>query len=723
MVPAALPAFSAPIGVRVVPSWLISDWDRLCAATALATRLRARPQAPMNVFCICILFSPKTGLEAYAEADSGEVAINQSVVLAINEVGVTDAGVVLVGVVRVQADTDRLGVFHEVGAVAFDVMGPGDVRAQVDTGDHVAVIQSSPHTIAPGEVGEVTVVLTPAVGFGCGALGGAAAISKGALAEQGVTTELGRAIAGAQTTDVVEAHLTDQRQTAGAQDAVDEVHGTDRALPELLALVTLDVVTSLNLSGPVAVGVIRKTGSQQQRRAAHVAGVDLQRHVRTVAQLTGNRGTTDVGTEADTVQTDVLRMLEEVAGTTEGHAIVARGQGTAHSTQTRLVGIVGVAAVVVHGVEAELGVVQRRHEPAEGHTELTAVTGILVLVDPGDIGTRGLLAMGQIHASKDQTIITVAAYHIGSGEEGAAVISNGAAPFQLVEGFNSQVLGQALGQIQHLDRHQAFFQFGAGTTEGRGVNRVDRVDTVLDEDTFTPADHLATQTDVTRVLTDEVVVIDEGVKQLDTGPFLERMTSRVVDIIETLTSVLGLEVIPVVATQEGTGVTVAQFKVMGTLEDLGEEIAFLVVQTTIIRCPGCCLPPLIHPVNRCIHVDEALVRVRHRHAGPDGHLGIELPFDCTDIEVYCVCRATEAGQPDCERQCGQRPSMLCFCHCAAPLGWIQTPGCLGSQTVAISVSWSICPVCLHRTDHLAGPDIQGLNVMDLSPLYSCNCLL
>src|SRR5690554_7513176 len=163
MVPAALPAFSAPIGVRVVPSWLISDWDRLCAATALATRLRARPQAPMNVFCICILFSPKTCLEAYAEADGGEVAINQGVVLAIKEVGVADAGVVLVGVVGVQTEADRFGVFVEVGAVTLNVMRPGDVRAQVDTGDHVAVIQGCTQAVTPGEVSVESLVFTPAV--------------------------------------------------------------------------------------------------------------------------------------------------------------------------------------------------------------------------------------------------------------------------------------------------------------------------------------------------------------------------------------------------------------------------------------------------------------------------------------------------------------------------------------------------------------------------------
>src|SRR5690554_7318243 len=177
----------------------------------------------MNVFCICILFSPKTGLEAYAEADSGEVAINQGVVLAIKEVCVTDAGVVLVGVIGIQTHADRLGVFVEVGAVTLNIMGPGDVRAQVDTGNHVAVIQGRTHTVAPGEVGEVTVVLTPAVRFGSSALRGTGAISKGALTEQGVTTELGLAVTGTDTTDVVETYLTDQGQTAGTQDTVDEI--------------------------------------------------------------------------------------------------------------------------------------------------------------------------------------------------------------------------------------------------------------------------------------------------------------------------------------------------------------------------------------------------------------------------------------------------------------------------------------------------------------------
>src|SRR5690606_7619000 len=123
------------------------------------------------------------------------------------------------------------------------------------------------------------------------------------------------------------------------------------------------------------------------------------------------------------------------------------------------------------------------------------------------------------------------------------------------------------GEVEHFYRQQTFFQLGPGATESGGVNRVDGVDAILDEDALTPADHLAAQTDVAGILADEVVVIDEGVQKLDTGTLLERMASRIVDIIEPLAAVLGLEVIPVVATDERAGITVAQLQIMGSFED------------------------------------------------------------------------------------------------------------------------------------------------------------
>src|SRR5690606_18179427 len=155
---------------------------------------------------------PKTGLEAYAEADSGELAVNQGVVLAVKAAVVTEAGVVLVGVLGVLTDADRIRIFVEVAAVTLNVLLPGDVLAQVDTGDHVAVIQGCTQAVAPGEVGEVAVVFAPAGSVGrtvssstleVRAFAYRLAVTRlpRALTEQGVATELGSAVAHA--TDVV----------------------------------------------------------------------------------------------------------------------------------------------------------------------------------------------------------------------------------------------------------------------------------------------------------------------------------------------------------------------------------------------------------------------------------------------------------------------------------------------------------------------------------------
>src|SRR5690606_20247700 len=198
-------------------------------------------------------------------------------------------------------------------------------------------------------------------------------------------------------------------------------------------------------------------------------------------------------------------------------------------------------------------------------------------------------------------------------EESTAVVRHGAVPFELVEGFHAQVLGQALGQIQHLDRQQTFLQLCARTAESGCVDRVDRVDAVMDEDTLTPADHLTAQADVTGILADGVVVLDKGVQQLDTGTLLQRVTTGVIDIVETLAAVLGFEVVPVVATDKSTGVAVAQFKVMGTLEDLGKHVAFLVVQAAIIRRTGCSIPLTKIRVSKIAEV-ESLVTTCSRHA-------------------------------------------------------------------------------------------------------------
>src|SRR5690606_20818144 len=157
------------------------------------------------------------------------------------------------------------------------------------------------------------------------------------------------------------------------------------------------------------------------------------------------------------------------------------------------------------------------------------------------------------------------------------------------------------------------------------INGVDTVDAVLDEDTFTPADYLTAQPDVTRVIADGVVVINKGIQELDSGTFLQRMAARVVNIIETLAAVLDFKVVPVVTPDKGPGATVTQLEVVGAFEDLGEKIPFLVVEATVIRRPSCSFTALIPAVNLCQGVYKALVRIGRGHARADRHLRVELP--------------------------------------------------------------------------------------------------
>src|SRR3546814_2081632 len=73
-------------------------------------------------------------------------------------------------------------------------------------------------------------------------------------------------------------------------------------------------------------------------------------------------------------------------------------------------------------------------------------------------------------------------------EESAAVIDDCLVPLQLVETFDGELVGQALGGEQHIYRDQAFLDLGTRTAERGDIHRVDAVDGVADEGTFTPTD-------------------------------------------------------------------------------------------------------------------------------------------------------------------------------------------------------------------------------------------
>src|SRR5690606_13468457 len=128
-------------------------------------------------------------------------------------------------------------------------------------------------------------------------------------------------------------------------------------------------------------------------------------------------------------------------------------------------------------------------------------------------------------SSENQTVVTTPCDHVNTREEGAAVIQYGAVPLELIESLHTQVFTQSLGEVQHLHRQQSFLQLSAWTTQSCYVQGVDGVDPVLDKNALTPADHLATQPDVTGVITYGIVVIDKSIKELNTCAFLQRVTT------------------------------------------------------------------------------------------------------------------------------------------------------------------------------------------------------
>src|SRR5690554_602359 len=317
MVPAALPAFSAPSGVRVVPSLAASDSDT--AAITLPDR-RESANTPVCIrFLVFICVSFNTGpLEVHTEAQGHEVAVVLGGVLATEEVGVRQVHGVGVLIVGVQAHADGLAAFLEVaaraGGITLDVMGPGQVRLQVHTQEGVRVFPDSAQTIAPGvgggeavvfaEAAEVTFVgdtsqstviqrLTHIVRQEARPEGGVAAIARHARIFQ--------------TANVSPADLTDQGHARGAHELVNEV-GEGR-------LYLGDFFTAITRCGSTRLAVQHRypRHCRIQTTVENVGGVQLHRSIVAVADLAlPGCASGKCGGEAYAVKTDIFRVLNKV---------------------------------------------------------------------------------------------------------------------------------------------------------------------------------------------------------------------------------------------------------------------------------------------------------------------------------------------------------------------------------------------------------------------------
>ncbi|MDT4820277.1 hypothetical protein FQZ97_534160 [compost metagenome] len=250
-------------------------------------------------------------------------------------------------------------------------MLPGQARRQVDTGNHVRVVKPGTGAITP-RVGGIEAVAVALLGriastgqtdasttASCEASG--TWQSAGAEYRVAAEAQIG-AIGVAQTVDAVVANLPNQSQAAGTPDLINELGRGDLRLQNRLALVSID-----HTAGRAGGGGWRDIAASDKWRGCtvngpvqQVRGVDLQRHVWPVAELTTQRGATEVSLEAQAVKPDVFRIVNEVMCTT-CHIQCVRRRARSLSTQSAQE---RASAVIVHHVGAEFGVVELRHEPA-----------------------------------------------------------------------------------------------------------------------------------------------------------------------------------------------------------------------------------------------------------------------------------------------------------------------------------------------------------------------
>src|SRR5262245_44216688 len=162
IVPAALPAFSAPTGVRSLPS-RAACWADTAATAIVATPAAAR--SPRRNGCFSFRMVTPAGSERVLDGRGDEVAVAQLVVAApAAENRVAQVHLELRLVAAEHADSRAVAVLDEVaarpGPRALDVVRPDEPRREIPLADQAQVIEAERRAIAPGVgVGEAVLRL------------------------------------------------------------------------------------------------------------------------------------------------------------------------------------------------------------------------------------------------------------------------------------------------------------------------------------------------------------------------------------------------------------------------------------------------------------------------------------------------------------------------------------------------------------------------------------
>jgi hypothetical protein len=206
-------------------------------------------------------------------------------------------------------------------------------------------------------------------------------------------------------------------------------------------------------------------------------------------------------------------------------------------------------------------------------------------------------------AEPDKHVFSTGAQEIVAAEEGPSRIKPRLLPLEHPDTLHRQAVGEVLGCPEHVQRQQAFAKLGTRDAQAADVDRVQRVDAVLDEGAFAPVDDLPAQAQAQPAIADVEIAAQVGVE------YLEIAASLVTSLgTETTLAHHGL-VVEVGCADKGPVVAVIQFEIVRGLGGQRNRVAPVPVQVAVVLVDGAGGTPVRDP-------DQRGIRFLHAPSSP-----------------------------------------------------------------------------------------------------------
>src|SRR5690554_1207308 len=444
-------------------------------------------------------------------------------------------------------------------------MSPGNPGRQVDSCQCVRVVPDHTSAVAPGEISYEAIVGAAArVQVDCWLPARPRTVARTTrkLADpEGARPAITCLIKTWQVMDVGRANLRDERHATGAHDLIKELDQCHLCLRDIKTIVAIhfrasQIGTTGLFEALLLKQTYRLTGFRVNLLEATIdqlKRIPLNRQILSEAILS-TKGPTSrrSGVDTDTVKFDVLWVLNVISRESDkilGGIIrlpgCRSGRITDETTDIRQ------TTVVLDVIETEFRVIQLRHVPAHSYAKL--VFGVRFPISSTGCNKPLSVGLGVWQLTGQKHRATAVGYEIIRREEGSAVINANFFPIGLYERFEGDVLRHTRRHVEHFHRQQGVLQLGTWSAEGRNIDRVNGIDTPLNERAFTPGNDLLTVTKAHWHITKVPIRENVSIEKFTTGGIVFAVPAELTaltDRVNRAVLVFQFEVIPVPPTEQ-----------------------------------------------------------------------------------------------------------------------------------------------------------------------------